>query len=447
MTSKGKVSEVLIIYERKNRELETALLLQKKFIAAGMNCRVTQFYWGTDFKFFGRGPDVLVVPHLYNDRSVSRVIARYGRPRFIINLQYEQVLSDKWEKLGHHNPSGQAKNAIHVCWGVRTKQRLEEFGVRERNLLMTGAPQLDLLSMVDSELCAKLKGELGRKFGVNAQLNWVLFLSSFTYADIASDRLRMNEAVADARLGDFVDIHTGSRNEIVSWLSSALDQYPDRIFIYRPHPDELSVSVVQALAHKYENLKIISFGSAKQWIMASDVILSWYSTTVVESHYLRKMYRILRPVELPSDFDSVLLKKAKFTREREVFMADLEDCSRGRGLPLSDSDILEYYDNVSGYSASDNIVAYVARLIGQHHKQAFDVSLLSLARAKLISLSVFLVFLLYSASGKVWGKKYLYRSAFLGRWFSEFDNQFCDQSEIDDVKRGIASYLRIRNPK
>lgn len=434
--SEGK--KILIVYERKNRELETAILLKRKLVSIGYCCKVTQFYWGFDFNLFSGSVDILIVPHLYGDLSVSRLIARYGRPKIIINLQYEQVLSEKWEKLGHHNPSGEAKKAIHVCWGKATFNRLKEFGILDKNLLMIGAPHLDLLNAITGRVFEDQKVLLAKEFELDSQSEWVLFLSSFTYADIAEHRLKMNEEVAGSTLGDFVDIHTKSRNEILNWLEDSVAQNPDKLFIYRPHPDELSLERVKVLADRFKNFRIIASGSAKQWIISSDSILSWYSTTVVESHYLGKNYQILRPFVLPDYFDSVLLKKADFLSEKVDFLDYVNGRGSSRGLPLKNAYIEAYYDNIDGSMASDRLVSYIEEVAKNNDIHSFGVSFNSLFRAKLISFSVLVVFLIYRCHKNLSFFEYVRKIKFFDRWFSEFDNQFVDQLEVSSVESNIS---------
>ncbi|WP_227715864.1 MULTISPECIES: surface carbohydrate biosynthesis protein [unclassified Marinobacter] len=432
--------KVLIVYERKNRELETALFLQKKFQKAGFECNVVQFYWGFGFNLLSAGPDILVVPHLYNGLSVARLIARYGRPRFILNLQYEQVLSDKWERLGHHNPSGTAMNAVHICWGRTTFDRLRDFGVPSENLLTIGAPHLDLLSGVDEGYCAEQKRKLAKAFGIEKGQDWSLFLSSFTYADISEHRLRMNESVAGSNLEDFVEIHSKSRNEVLTWLEQALNKNPSSILIYRPHPDELNLDKVYELANKYNNFRVISFGSAKQWIMAADTILSWYSTTVVESHYLKKHYQILRPFDLPDYFDSVLLKRAKFLTSKDQFLEYLRSSPEAQDLPLRNEDVAGYYENIDGSIASERLVNYAEQMLMNQACQDFSVSNKHLFRAKVISFSVLSVFILYRLTKKFPLVDFVRKIPFFDRWFSEFDNQFAESSEIKKIRESLDEF-------
>jgi surface carbohydrate biosynthesis protein len=434
------LGKVVLVYERKNRELETAIVLQKMLVDVGFDCSVTQFYKGCDFNIFGRSPDILIVPHLYNDLSVARLIARYGRPKAIINLQYEQVLSDKWEKLGHHNPSGIAMNASHICWGKTTFERLSEFGVPSQNLLMIGAPHLDVLSQVDDKFCDAYKRRLALKFEMDESKEWVLFLSSFTYADISEHRLRMNESVAGSNLREFVKIHSRSRGQILDWFKDALSLNPDKLFIYRPHPDELSLEKVYSLAKEFDNFRVISFGAAKQWIMASDSIFSWYSTTVVESHYMKKKYQILRPVRLPDYFDSVLLKKATFITEKTDFLECLNSEGEDQPFPLKHDDIARYYENIDGSIASEKIVQYACQVVESKKRQCFKVPLKSLLRAKFISLSVLVVFSLYCLTRRVPATGFIRKIGFFDRWFSEFDNQFVERWEVSDVSDSINSF-------
>lgn len=435
--------DFLIVYERKNRELENALLLKLELERRGHKCEICQYYEGRGFDVFKLGrPKIVLVAHLYDTKSVIRNLSRFGAVTHLVNLQYEQVLSDKWERLGHHNPKGEAVKGIHVCWGEKTARRLIDAGVPEQNVKVLGALQLDLLRPEYRRTQSVIRDELCQKFNLDVSRRWTLFLSSFTYADIAEERLRMNEAVAKVSLESFVGLHTGSRNEILRWIENVLIKDVDNYIIYRPHPDELSLDKVLELERKYHNFRVINDRSAKIWIESSDNVYSWYSTTVVESHFLEKPYSILRPFELPGDFDSVLLKRASFVESYEDFEVDYFKSDSDRVFPINEDFIAQYY-KVDGHLPS--FVAYcdfLEELSISGSVQTYEVGFWKGLLARCNSVAVFFIYSLSRILRLDLEKnRTRSRNNFFVRWFVEMENQIASRDEKMLIERSLLSII------
>jgi surface carbohydrate biosynthesis protein len=393
---------ILILYERKNRELENAILLQIELENRGYNCIISQFYEGSNFNLFNfNAPKIILVPHLYDDRSIPRIYSRFGKPDHIINLQYEQVLSEKWEKLGHHTPKGEAQKAIHICWGVKTAERLEQAGVPNKNIKTLGALQLDLLRKELRDNDFELKQRLADTYKIPNRKKWTLFLSSFTYADIADERLKMNEAAAKTNLADFPEIHTKSRDKLLEWFRSILKRDKDSIFIYRPHPDELNLEKVTKLEKDFDNFKVINRHAAKVWIQASDSIYSWYSTTVVESHFLGKPYSIIRPFSLPDSFDSVLLKHARFITTFNEFERDYFKESHLKSVAIDTPNIENYYAQDSTKPSYIRYCDEIEKIYKSSKKNQIIYKKSSLVKPKIFSIITLLLYLYANATKKM----------------------------------------------
>lgn len=435
--------DVVIIYERKLRELENAILLKLELEKRGITCAVRQFYEVDSIKLNNYiSPKVILAPHLYVSKSIPRIYSRFGKSNYIINLQYEQVLSKKWEKLGHHNPKDEAEKAFHICWGEKTRDRLIDSGIEEKNVKVLGALHLDLLREEFREKYFESKNLLSKKYNIPVEKKWTLFISSFTYADITDERLKMNESVANTKLDSFVPLHTDSRDKILSWFENILLKDTKNILIYRPHPDELSLDKVQDMERKYKNFYIIRDGSVKNWISTCDKIYSWYSTSVVESHYLDKEYSILRPFELPSDFDSVLLKHARFINTYDSFEEDYFSLNSNLQLPIENHLINQYYSYDYLKPSFELYADFIEKLYNGEGKQAFIINPIMRFKAKFTTISVWIVYRLYKMSNIDLNK---YRSQrknnFLISWFIEMDNQIATDKEKNEIENRLRKVL------
>ncbi|PHS33944.1 MAG: hypothetical protein COA92_02565 [Sulfurovum sp.] len=440
--------DFIIVYERKQRELENDTLLKIELEKRGYTCKIVQYYEGNHFNIFNiNPPKVILVPHLYGDANIYRTFSRFGRANHIVNLQYEQVLSKKWEKLGHHDPKEQAMQAIHICWGEKTKERLMNAGVSSEKLKVLGAPHLDLLRKEYRNLPSERKKHFSEKYNLTFSKKWVLFLSSFTYANISDSRLSMNEASAGIKLSDFREIHTNSRNEILNWFSYILEKDTENIFIYRPHPDELMLDPVVKLEKKFLNFKIIRDEPVKQWINASDVIYSWYSTSVVEAHFLDKPYAILRPKVLPDTFDSVLLKHANFITDYSKFEEDYFKDNKNRKTAIDDHHVNQYY-LIDTHCSS--FIKYVDLLETLHKtkKQMFSLPIHQRILATIKTISAKLVYILYKYQNinlnKYRDNSSLKRNFFI-EWFIEMDNQIVSGNEKKEIESRLKVILKKNN--
>jgi len=435
--------DVLIIYERKQRELENAILLQIELEKRGFSCEITQFYEAAKFNIFNvNPPKVILSPHLYNTKSVYRNFARFGHAKFLVNLQYEQVLSKKWEELGAHTPKGLAQNFYHICWGDKIVKRLIEGKVPEGNVKVFAPLHLDLLRAEYRPQEALIKEELSRRYRLDIKKEWVLFLSSFTYADIELDRLKINEAAAGIDLSDFPVIHSKSRNKLLDWFREILSKDGNKLFIYRPHPDELSIEQIEQIEQEYSNFCVIRDEAVKTWISASDVIYSWYSTSVVEAHFLGKPYSILRPYVLPDSFDSVLLKHGKFIESYTEFEADYFLNNEVRQFAIDDIYIKKYYQ-VNPTVATHKVFSdFLENLIKSEQRQKiapFDYKEYAIAKIKV--LAVYPIYVVNKLLNRAWVMRIFGAKGLFALLSTEMNNQIASDSEKEKIKAHLKKMI------
>lgn len=433
--------DFIIVYERLNREYQNAVLLKVELERRGYKCLISQYYEADNYlKSVFKKDHIILVPNMYIGKNIYRTVSRFGKPKCIVNLQYEQVLSEKWENLGHHNPKGDATLCQHVCWGENTRARLVNAGVPSGNVHTLGAMQLDLLRSEFRDNKGLLKKSLSSRYDVDIGDKTCLFLSSFTYADISPSRLQMNEKAAGVKLDSFVDIHTNSRNKILEWLELFLKENRDITLIYRPHPDELNLSPVIELESRYENFVICSEGAAKEWIEVSDFAITWYSTTVVETHLLNIPYVILRPIDLPNDFDSVLLKKGHFVKNYDELSFFASKAFEGSDVKaLKDDDIYSYYDICNEKPSYVRYADYLTHIKESEDEFGFNYSFLKMFIARSNTVMVCIVFYIYKIL-KRFKKLHVFERRFgwLDSWMKELDAQI----KNDEYEEKVTIYVK-----
>jgi hypothetical protein len=312
--------------------------------------------------------------------------------------------------------------------------------VRPGNCLTIGAIQNDLLRKefrVNSEL---LRREFAKETNLPLSCKWTLFLSSFTYANISPQRLKLNESVAGIELDDIVPLFTNSRDSILEWISGILAIDKENIFIYRPHPDELNLEPVKELERNFENFKIIDFGSAKQVINVCDKIYTWYSTTIVEAQLLEKPCFILRPIELPSHFDSVLLKNGSFVKTFQSFKESYFSLNAS-GIAVDWKFIEDYYlsfETPSYKMLCDKIVSLYDEPSSISVRVPFKIRVIN--KSKMYT--ILLLYYLYKANIiSLQGRSLGENNNFFVNWLLEMKAQFVSRADYHKLKTEIIQRL------
>lgn len=341
--------DVMILFEHRTRELENACLLAAELMRRGLKVSIEYM---TSLGNFLTKASVIVVPHLYDDYQVCFMTKSiWGEyPRTIIDLQSEQVLSKSGDKSGNHNPTGQAKNAHHIAWGQAQAKKYLNAGISPDHIHITGHMAMDFLKDgLRSYFFSK--EQIAKQFNLDPDCEWVLFLSSFSYANRTDENLdELQKMFPLAR--EFSRITMDTREKIFEWFKSAVIKNPDKLFIYRPHPAEKKDPLFIELEKRYDNFVCIRDLSSRQWVLVSDRLYTWFSTSIVDAYFANKLCLILRPIDIPSKLDNPLLEKCNHVKTKNAFLESLNI----KGSPteqLLDSKEIEFY-----YGRPDSGFAY-----------------------------------------------------------------------------------------
>lgn len=338
--------DVLILFESRSRELENCALLATELELRGYKTMIKSTY--SPFKYFVK-PKVLVVPHLYNDQQlVGFAKNMWLSNKKIVDLQYEQILGTCIKEDDIHNPKGQAKLAHHVAWGEDQAKRYRSVGIPESNIHITGSMSMDLMREKFANYFLS-KEEIANKCQIDASKEWILFVSSFAYANRTEEEIHRYEQMnPTARL--FSKISDDTFTQMIEWLKKATEKYSDKEFIYRPHPAEKISCKVYEIEKLYSNFHVVEESSMRQWARVADKIYNWYSTSIADIFFAHKCCYILRPVKIPENLEVSILEGAKYITEYEEFERSI--AYSAFHFPIS-SDRMEYY-----YGKADAPMAY-----------------------------------------------------------------------------------------
>lgn len=296
--------DFLILYEIPNRELESDILLMKELNRRGFSTQLEVFPFvkiAQLRKKYQGNVRVLLIHSAYNEEVLFNLVYEvFGKVQKIVNLQWEQIRSKKWEDdyTSFLYPKGCARNVKHVCWGIRLAECLKKYGIEEKNIYLTGPMQMDTLRKEYDYLYISRR-DLANKYGINICKRIVLIISSFSMVDAEERTIKeIMHNLGEEYVRYIIKISSESRSRLLQWIDKACSERTDCELIYRPHPEELKSSEIGNLQIKHENFKVISDYGVKQWIRIADKILVWNSTSAGEAFAAGKNFDVVRPINI-----------------------------------------------------------------------------------------------------------------------------------------------------
>lgn len=334
--------DFLLIYEVKSREIENICLLKYELEKRGYTVEVLNTWYYVRKIPPKYNASVVISFALYNDETFKFISIFTSKIQKIVNLQWEQVGSIKEESNEDtlFRISGIAKFALNLCWGQKTYNRLKDFsGVDDKNLFISGHISLDFLRKEFVEYFYP-RNEILSRYHISFDKKVCLFVSSFSYVNLP-DSIANISTNSSLELDEFIRVSNQSQTKILEWIIEYLTNNEDVIFIYRPHPAEADNSILAELTKRFENFKVVSEHSIKQWILVSDIVYLWYSTSLAEVFYSGKTCHILRPLLIPEYRELAIYKNAKFLTKYSDFKVSVE--ANSYSFPVDKMQLDSYY--------------------------------------------------------------------------------------------------------
>lgn len=373
---KSKPIDFFISYEHKSRELESIVLIKLELEKRGYSVYINGLYESSfnNYRYFKRlKPKVAVIPAAYDYGILSCFAFNFiGLKNKIVNLQWEQVLTLKEEAdlNGYHNPKGLASQVVHLCWGEKVKERLIKSGIDSEKTIVTGPIHLDLLRPQFQNFFIN-KEKLSVLFNLDLSKEWILFVSSFSYCSISDVQLKsIADSYGEEDTNYFKNFSLQSKSEILDWFERLLKENPNKIIIYRPHPDEINKdSRLIELENKYSNFRVISKYALKHWVKVADKIYNWYSTSMADIFYSNKPCKILRPVKIKTDQEVSIFQDANFITTYDE-LKDIE-INQTQTTSLNTDIIKGYYDlDLNGKPCYNKICDILEDV---YHKESYNI--------------------------------------------------------------------------
>ena len=337
--------DFLILYEHVSREYESICLLKYELERRGYTADIRQLLDTKKLKYFTwRKPKVLVASAMYDDKTMnSFVYNNVGVCNKVVNLHWEQVLSEEQENSPFFNCQQSASYALHTCWGTQARDRIVKYGVPVENTAITGPIQMDFLRKEFAGYYAD-RDTICSQYGLDPARKMVLYISSFSTAYMSQREVEELNRLAGVGFDQFKLTSQKTMNTTLGWVADYLstDEGKEVEFIYRRHPSEWNSPILLDMEKRFPNFHLISDYSVKQWITVSDLIFTWMSTSIAEVYFAGKSCYVLRPYPIEWEYDPVIYKDCRHVEDYEGFL----ECFRNDDPPFPiDRDLmLSHYD-------------------------------------------------------------------------------------------------------
>ncbi len=333
--------QALALVEHVDRELDVVCLLKLLLKQRhGIDLGIANFYADAPLLLAGRPPRVALTPFFYSadDAVASDYASGWPGVRFA-NLAWEQVLYPSHQAIKRPRDAFSQRDVVHFAWTQTFADYLQ--GHAAEHVRIVGHA-LYRLYQEPYRGYFPSRDQLARRHGLDPSKRWVFVPENYRWAFFKDAKLRRlaGHGAEEADLFEMRDYCARSLPKLVKWCSG-LAADPGVEVIFRPRPatreadmDQLINTVLKSAPRRFH---LIKEGSAREWVLASDKVVSSYSTVLIEGALAGKAILRVAPEPTPAGlkYDWCDLVPAASTRD-EFIAVCLENDRGVSGQPLKD---------------------------------------------------------------------------------------------------------------
>jgi hypothetical protein len=317
-------TDVLWIVEHAARELDVACAV--RHLAATRHALSVEVVPQTrDLQRMSRRISAAVVatPHFYAAHLMRDVVPYWPRATYL-DLAWEQVLAPATAPYKALRDDVARRHVLHHAWGPGFVPAFTDQGVPAEHVFVNGQPAYKLYDPPYRCYFAS-RAELARRHGLDPARRWVLFADNYGWAFRSERGFRKIVALgADpavvARLRAY---HTECFRQAMQWCARAVED--GATVVVRPRPATAETVLRQhlrgVLGPRLAGVRVIKSGSVREWILASDVVASSYSTTLLEAAIAGRAVVLAEPAPPPPELRADWYGRAPTARDAKAFVA------------------------------------------------------------------------------------------------------------------------------
>jgi surface carbohydrate biosynthesis protein len=299
----AKDIEYVILVEHTARELDIACLIKYLIEQTGSTAEVMPLRYFNANTMKNNHVKVLAVPFCYFLGPTYMSIIPHFRDISIINLAYEQILSNINKNLKAPSDEFTKHFVFHHAWSKNYFDFLIKNGVDSSNVIINGNLSYSLYKYPYNKYFIS-RQDLATKYHLDLSKKWLFFPENY-YAAFYSESI-INEKVAmGMNLDDalqYRNFATQSLQKAIKWCAKSLNSHDIEI-IFRPRPatslEKMKDFIADVIQEIPEGFKVIKDRTVREWVLASDIVISSYSTSLIEAAIAEKPIAMLCPLAFP----------------------------------------------------------------------------------------------------------------------------------------------------
>lgn len=328
-----KPVDILLLIEHVDRELDIATLIKAKLELAdsGLSVRIANFYTEARDLIESVDPKVVVSPFFYgtDDPVLSDYVTTWADKRWV-NLAWEQILYGTQQALKRPRDAFTKDRVEHIAWSEWYQDYLLANGVSPYKVNWLGHSLYDLYSE-EYRAYFLSREKLASRYGLDPKKRWVFFPENYRWAFMSDTKLQRMSEQGGADLEELRSLKVycvEALDESAHWLAAAAATGEIEV-ILRPRPAvntaQMSERVGKAIGTFPRNFHVIKQESVREWLLASDIIVSSNSTSLIEGAVTGKPIYLSAPVKMPECLNYEWCALVPEIRDRDEFVRIARD--------------------------------------------------------------------------------------------------------------------------
>ncbi|NOZ71206.1 MAG: hypothetical protein GXP38_04720 [Chloroflexi bacterium] len=304
-----KAIDVVYLYEHVVRELDVACAV-KHYLERdhGLSVELVQYPYGVHDAITRVRPHMVLLPFCYANcyafykRDFGDCLVEWPKAVYV-NLAWEQLLYKG--NRASKTPGGDfaLKHVFHHAWSETFRDFLLAQGIPAHHVFLNGHPAYTLYD-APYKTCFKQRSDLAQAYSLDPHKRWVFFPENYNWMFYTAEDLERHGQYDQKRkqVEELVRFCQLSFAEVMRWFG-ALARTGDFEIIIRPRPatpvERFAAKAAEALPDISANVHIIKEETVREWILASDVVLTSHSTSLIEASVAGKPAYMLEPHPIP----------------------------------------------------------------------------------------------------------------------------------------------------
>lgn len=316
--------DVVYLYEHAARELDVACAVAAR-LRKDYSIYAEIIHWPTGFPqaVTHIRPGMVLLPFCYTERSYEALLAYWREARFF-NLTWEQLFYAGNQKAKTPRGEFALNYVIHHAWSEFYADFLMQNGLAEQRIFLNGQPAYTLYESPYKAYFSS-RTDLAERYRLDPSRRWILFPENYNWAFYSAATIKRfiesGQSPADVRA--MQEYCERSLHQVVQWLADVANDDKFEVII-RPRPSttlaEFRLAMEKILTKLPSHLHVIQQESVREWILASDLVFSSHSTSLIEAAVAGKPVFIVEPYRIPEPLKVEWQELLMHVRTRAQFL-------------------------------------------------------------------------------------------------------------------------------